>query len=296
VEGTVIKQPTSLFMAVFIAGSLCLVPSGANSQAQPNSPGEAFPFAIGNKWYYQHTISQSSWGILTQIVFETTREIIDTTADRTRIVQVLNLSDQTIGSEQWLCTTDSLLYISSWGLVYNPVDAHDTISLFGNQSPSMTTRHGYQNPLDWFNQSVSVALGIGIYNLSAGEGHSGRINDDTEKLVGMSLGGVVFGDTLVAPSSVDREPELPLRAGLYQNFPNPFNPSTTIRYGLPNRSHVMLTLSNTLGQSVSTLVNGEQEAGYHEVKFDGSRLSSGVYFYKIEAGSFVQTRKLSLIR
>ncbi len=283
-------------MAVFIAGSVCLAPSGANSQAQPNSPGEAFPFAIGNKWYYQHTISQSSWGVLTQIVFESTREIIDTTADGTRIVQVLNLSNQTIGSEQWLCTTDSLLYISSWGLVYNPVDAHGTISLFENQYPSMTTRHGYQNPHDSFDQSVSVALGIGIYNLSTSETHSGRIYDDTEKLVGVSLGGVVYGDTLVATSSVDREPELPLHAGLYQNYPNPFNPSTTIRYGLPNRSPVTLTVFNTLGQQVAVLQNGEQEAGYHEVRFDGSGLSSGVYFYRIQAGDFVLTRKLLILR
>ena len=57
-----------------------------------------------------------------------------------------------------------------------------------------------------------------------------------------------------------------------------------------------LTVFNTLGQSVSTLVSGEQEAGYHDVKFDGSGLSSGVYFYLIEAGSFVETRKLILLR
>jgi hypothetical protein len=83
---------------------------------------------------------------------------------------------------------------------------------------------------------------------------------------------------------------------LMQNYPNPFNPATTIRYGLPHKTTVQLTVFNTLGQSVSIFVNGEQEAGYHEVKFDGSHLGSGVYFYRIEAGSFVQTRKLLLIR
>jgi hypothetical protein len=92
---------------------------------------------------------------------------------------------------------------------------------------------------------------------------------------------------------VDGKPE---EFALLQNYPNPFNPSTTIRYGLPNRSHVSLTVYNTLGQQVALLQNGEQEAGYHEVKFDGSGLSSGVYFYRLQAGEVVQTRKLLLIR
>jgi hypothetical protein len=89
---------------------------------------------------------------------------------------------------------------------------------------------------------------------------------------------------------------VPTTFSVEQNYPNPFNPSTTIRYGLPNRSHVTLTVYNTLGQQVAFLQNGEQEAGYHDVKFDGSGLSSGVYFYRIESGSFVETRKLILLK
>jgi hypothetical protein len=88
-------------------------------------------------------------------------------------------------------------------------------------------------------------------------------------------------------------PHLPT---LYQNYPNPFNPSTTIRYGLPSRSHVTLTVFNTLGQQVATLVQGEQEAGYHEAVFDASGLASGVYLYRLQAGDFVASRKLILVR
>jgi hypothetical protein len=83
---------------------------------------------------------------------------------------------------------------------------------------------------------------------------------------------------------------------LLQNYPNPFNPSTTIRYGLPNRSHVALTVFNTLGQQIAVLQNGEQEAGYHEVKFDGTHLPSGIYFYRMQSGSYAETRKLLFLK
>jgi hypothetical protein len=83
---------------------------------------------------------------------------------------------------------------------------------------------------------------------------------------------------------------------LEQSYPNPFNPSTIIRYGVPQRSKVSLTVFNTLGQQVAQLVDGEQEAGHHEVRFDASGLSSGVYFYRIQAGNFVSTKKLLLLR
>ncbi len=81
-----------------------------------------------------------------------------------------------------------------------------------------------------------------------------------------------------------------------QNYPNPCNPSTTIRYNLPQNSEVTLAVYNTLGQQVSLLVQGEQEAGYHEVRFDGSNIASGVYFYRLQAGSLVESKKVLLLR
>ena len=83
---------------------------------------------------------------------------------------------------------------------------------------------------------------------------------------------------------------------LAQNYPNPFNPSTTIRYTLSIRSHVLLYVFNTLGQRVATIVDGEVNAGSHEVKFDSSNFASGVYFYRLTAGDYVSTKKLILLR
>jgi hypothetical protein len=95
---------------------------------------------------------------------------------------------------------------------------------------------------------------------------------------------------------VETAGELPSGFALLQNYPNPFNPSTTIRYGLPSRSHVTLAVFNTLGQQVATLLDGEVEAGFHEAVFDASGLASGVYLYRLTAGSYVETRKLVLVR
>jgi hypothetical protein len=97
-------------------------------------------------------------------------------------------------------------------------------------------------------------------------------------------------------TSIHDASTLPQKFALGQNYPNPFNPSTTIRYGLPERSHVTLTVFNTLGQQVATLIEGETEAGYHEVTFDASNLSSGVYLYRLTAGEYVQARKLIVLR
>ncbi len=91
-------------------------------------------------------------------------------------------------------------------------------------------------------------------------------------------------------------PSLPQAFTLAQNYPNPFNPSTTIRYGLPRRSRVTLTIFNALGEQVAVLREGEQEAGYHDAAFDASDLASGVYLYRFQAGDFVQTKKLVVVR
>ncbi len=83
---------------------------------------------------------------------------------------------------------------------------------------------------------------------------------------------------------------------LNQNFPNPFNPSTTIRFEIPSRSFVTLKVYDLVGREVATLVNGIREAGAQEVEFHASNLPSGVYLYRITTDKFVETKKLVLIK
>jgi hypothetical protein len=83
---------------------------------------------------------------------------------------------------------------------------------------------------------------------------------------------------------------------LSQNYPNPFNPNTTIKYELPGASQVSLSVFDILGRQVSVLVNERRAAGVYEVKFDGSALASGVYFYRLQTGSFVDTKRLLLLK
>ncbi len=88
----------------------------------------------------------------------------------------------------------------------------------------------------------------------------------------------------------------PLMYALGQNYPNPFNPTTVIRYQLPASSQVSLKVYDVLGREVASLVDAEKNAGIHSVTFDGSNLSSGVYFYRLQAGNFSAMKKLMLVK
>jgi len=94
----------------------------------------------------------------------------------------------------------------------------------------------------------------------------------------------------------DDDATIPVEFALEQNYPNPFNPTTTIEYNLAKQADVKLTVYNTVGQKVATLVNQSQTQGRYSVALDASQFASGIYFYRLEAGSFVQTRKMILMK
>ncbi len=106
-------------------------------------------------------------------------------------------------------------------------------------------------------------------------------------------------DTIVVgnPTGIDdQSPSIPNQIEISQNYPNPFNARTAIEYALPFDSHVRIVIYNLLGQSIETLVDQDQAAGYHQVLWDAADAPTGVYFYRIEAAEFTATRKMLLAK
>jgi hypothetical protein len=119
---------------------------------------------------------------------------------------------------------------------------------------------------------------------------------DADGVIGARLERVDFPPVTVALSDVAPTNGLPTSYSLNQNYPNPFNPSTNIAYDVPKASHVTLEVFNVLGQRVVSLVDQEMEAGSYTVEFDGSQISSGIYFYRLNAGDFADTKKMVMVK
>jgi len=97
-------------------------------------------------------------------------------------------------------------------------------------------------------------------------------------------------------TGVEEENSLPTVYSLYNNYPNPFNPSTTINYDLPKQSNVTLKIYNIVGEEIATLINQEQNAGRYQVQWNAAQLASGIYFYQLKSGDFVSTKKMILLK
>lgn len=131
---------------------------------------------------------------------------------------------------------------------------------------------------------VWTTLAVDYFNILIDMGNDGTIDDTLELSNDVTEVG-------------DRGPRLiPTQYNLAQNYPNPFNPTTTIRYELPQASHITLKIHNVLGETVATLVDGFEQAGYKSVGWNAHAIPSGVYFYTLQAGSFIEMKKMIVIK
>jgi hypothetical protein len=147
------------------------------------------------------------------------------------------------------------------------------------------------------------------FTTSGGNGVSNFQNTMVESTVGQVFVGTMrAGSTIIEAGflldtlfrqtilSIAEDKRVPRENVLHQNYPNPFNPTTNIQFSIVNRQLTIVKVYDVLGREVSTIVNEVKESGTYTVQFDASGLSSGVYFYHIQAGDFAATKKLLLLR
>jgi hypothetical protein len=114
--------------------------------------------------------------------------------------------------------------------------------------------------------------------------------------LGRSLWSSTFGFRTVTSVEVATEETLPLSYGLSQNYPNPFNPTTSLRFSIPASGLVVIKVYDMLGREVTTLVNEEMQIGTYTVSWNATQVASGVYYCRMVAGSFIETRRMLLLR
>jgi N-acetylneuraminic acid mutarotase len=180
------------------------------------------------------------------------------------------------------CASNGKIYIftgaSGFSIVYDTVEEYDPVSDNWTTKTSIpTARWG----------PGSCAVGENIYVIGGADVNNLRLSTVEAYNPALDITGV---------DEQEYYDGTPSRYTLFQNFPNPFNPTTTIGYVLQEKSNTKLTLLDSLGEEIALLVNEQQDKGYHKVDFDASNLSSGVYLYRLQAGDFVQTRKMILLK
>jgi hypothetical protein len=187
---------------------------------------------------------------------------------------------------------------------YNIVTVTQTVDAFG----SVTFPFGTYDALRiknvdetkvYFNGSVINQYGSTYFTWVAKNGGTFEADLDTALVTSGNV--TVYSANMTqfnATTSVEEKGNniTPTEFMLSQNYPNPFNPSTTIQYSIPKVSNVVVKVYDVLGNEVATLVDEYKEAGRYEVNFDASKLSSGIYFYKLQAGNFVETKKMILMK
>jgi hypothetical protein len=155
--------------------------------------------------------------------------------------------------------------------------------IFASLGYSAKTTDGGAN---WFFQNTSGQYGYSCYFTHPDSGYVVGDNSYILKIMGKIITGAEWSGT-----------QIPSGYYLKQNYPNPFNPSTTIKFSIPSsQENIMLDVHNSIGEQVMVLVDKSLPAGNYEVSFSTTNLPSGVYYYKLEAGNFNETRKMILLK
>jgi hypothetical protein len=235
----------------------------------------------------------------------------------------VRLPDMPEGKQTSGRIVDGKLYVFGGynGSVSSRIDVYDiqnSLWSFVGNLPNGISAHAttVSGKYIWLVGSYDNLQSLGVFNTVTsvfspltnnmiGRRHAGSIavNNDLfifggnqDSLSASALNSLEFADiSNIIVSNRDITNELQGAFQLFQNYPNPFNPSTKLNYQLPKPSFVTLKIYDVLGNEVTALVNEKKPAGRYEINFNASNLSSGIYFYELQAGSFLETKKMILL-
>ncbi len=169
---------------------------------------------------------------------------------------------------------------------------NDIMTIFNTYADSTINYYNYALPP--FSPKIKPANPFTPFIGTARHGWWKMIFQDIDLLdIGYVSG---WGVRLLSPTGTGNETKIPFKFDLAQNFPNPFNPVTNIKYQIAKDANVSIKIFDMLGREILTLVNEFKNPGFYEVNFDGSKFSSGIYFYKITAGDFIDVKKMTLVK
>ncbi len=237
--------------------------------------------------------------------------ISDSTADTLKTI-----TDFSKGQKYyWRVQVKGTAGLGPWSEVWNFITA---ISL--PVKPELVAATPYPNRPGWFTFNWKKAKDADQYLLQTSDDQTfasvlmaASTSDTVKILSGFSEGKTYYwrvqasnvagtgpwSEVGIFPTSttdVKEREEIPTEYSISQNYPNPFNPTTTIKFALPQAALTKLIIYDLFGREILTVINKEIQAGYHQIDFDASKLPSGVYFYRIQSGKFIHTKKMILIK
>jgi hypothetical protein len=258
------------------------------------------PLSVGNIWVYDYS-NQGMFQYST-----VTRVTADTIANSKRYYKLTGV----IFNGWYRCdtVTGNLMQLGNNGCHY---DTQESLV------DSLAMQFGFYCGNVGRQDSNRVVLGVNVptYHRQTGSGHSFfyvkyakyigpyqstsflfNVPIHSYTLRGARINGVLFGDTSGITGIPTVNSDIPVKYSLSQNYPNPFNPQTKIKFDVPQTSFTKLIIYDLLGREVTTLVSEELKAGTYQAEWDALSFSSGVYFYKIISGDYVETKKMVLLK
>jgi len=176
------------------------------------------------------------------------------------------------------------------------INSEYSITWNSNGIDSVMIDYSTNNGAGWMTVTSSIPASLGTYLWTIPNTPSIQCLIKISDIINLNVNDQ--SDSLFAIKDISgiEEDEIPESYKLFNNYPNPFNPTTKIKYQIPELSLITIRVYDVLGKEIATLVNEEKPVGNYEVDFDGTNLTSGIYFYRLQAGDYIETKKMILLR